>query len=457
MMMKRRTFGLLAGTSMAALKLGRANAQTAGDPALLATTLTPLGGERVGNADGSIPSWTGGYTTVPSGWDASKAMPDPFAGEQALFVIDASNVAQHADKLADGVVALITKVGFSVKVYPTHRSQAAPQSVYDNTAKNVTRCTFIDPNTPQDGFTGGFGGVPFPIPDTSNPPLAGAQIIYNHLNRWAGFAYRYMQYGYVVSGGQLVWTLSGDTKYDYPYYYRQDAVQFQQRELGMLVGPPNLAGQGVVAWYYTDDKQGDVWELLNGQARVRKAPEISYDTPSNFANGVIGYDEYYGFNSNLTKYDWKYLGKKEMYIPYNNNGMYLLKASDVLKAKFCDPNVVRWELHRVWVVEATLRAGKRNVLARRRFYVDEDNWTVAVTDAWDADGNLYKNNQVFNYLRPDLPGVVQNNCAIYNLQTGDYSAPGGSWDELENPKVQFHDSWPDSTFDPENMAASGQY
>jgi hypothetical protein len=456
MKMKRRTFAVLAGTSLAALKTHAAEAQTA-DASLLTTTLTPMGSERAGNTDGSIPAWTGGYTTVPEGWQPSDYMPDPFANEQPVVVINASNMSQYAEKLSDGVQALMTKSGFSIKVYPSHRTQSVPASVASYIAQNVTSTKLVDPANPQSGFTSGFGGYPFPIPDASNPLAAGAQVIYNHNNRWGGYAQGLRTSGYVVNNGQLVLTLQGPIKYDYPFYYRKDIATLQGREFLHFTGPGNLVGEEIAVWYHTDLVPQQSWELLNGQGRVRLAPELSFDTPSSFADGVNNIDEYFGFNGQLIEYDWKSLGKQELYIPYNNNAVFLQSPEELLQPKFVNPDIVRWELHRVWVVEATLHAGKRNVLARRRFYVDEDTWTIGVTDSWDANGNLYRTNHVFNLLRPDLPGLVFGNNVIYNLQTGDYALPNGPYNEKANPSFRFYDSWPDSTFDPQNMAASAQY
>lgn len=457
MKIKRRALGLLAGAGMAALKFSRADSQTATDPNLLKTTLTPFGSERAGNADGSIPAWTGGYTTLPAGWQPGQSMPDFFAGEQPVAVVTASNMAQYADKLSEGTMALMTKYGFSIQVYPTHRTQSIPQFVADNIAKNVTRVTLIDQNNPQYGFNGGFGGIPFPILDMSNPLIAGAQIIFNHVNRWHGFAIKYTSYGIVVNNGDIVVTEVGIGKQDYPYYYKQNLSAMQSRTDAYLTGPPDNVGEEVISDEFNNGQSNKAWELLNGQARVRKAPELVFDTPESFLDGAANYDELNGFTGRLIEYDWKCLGKKEIFIPYNNNAAVLVPYQDALKAKFLDPAVLRWELHRIWVVEATLRTGVRNVLARRRLYVDEDNWTVAMTDAWDASGVLFHVNQGITLLRPDMPGLFLANTILYNLQTEQYAACKGPWNEKAKPSLMFLESLPDLTFDPEHMAASAQY
>jgi hypothetical protein len=460
--MKRRTFGLLAGVSAASLRLGIASAQTTRNPALLTTTLTPMGGERAGNADGSIPAWTGGYTTVPAGWTPNQYMPDLFADEQPVVVIDSSNMAQHAAKLSEGVQAMITKYGFSLKVYPTHRTAAAPQGVYDNIAKNVTTAQLF-PGGGRLGFTGAFGGIPFPIPDVSDPLAAGAEIIWNNDCKWNGYAYTTYTAGYVVNDGSVVMTDYSTTAYDFPYYRANGSLAtfngMEYRLYGKLEGPPNFDGQESLTWNYTTPvtKPEINWEVLSGQGRVRKAPEVQFDTPSQYLDGVTNYDEYYGFSGSLEKYDWKCLGKQEMYIPYNNNAIYLCDPLKVHLTHFLDPDIVRWELHRVWVVEATLHPGERNVLAKRRFYVDEDTFIIGVGEAWDANGNLFHVYNCYNYLRPDLPGVIFGNNSIMNLQTDDWGTTSGWWNQKAHPYFYFHDSLPDSIYNPQNMAAESAY
>ncbi|KAB0562114.1 DUF1329 domain-containing protein, partial [Pseudomonas palleroniana] len=124
---------------------GMGLAQAAVSPeqaARLKTDLTPLGGERAGNADGSIPAWQGGYTQATPGYKPGDKRPDPFAGEKPLYSIKASNMEQYASELAEGTKLLLKKYpGYRLDVYPTHRSAAAPQWVYDNTSKNATRAT----------------------------------------------------------------------------------------------------------------------------------------------------------------------------------------------------------------------------------------------------------------------------------------------------------------------------
>lgn len=458
--MKRRIFNLLAGSSMAALKFGYGEAQAASPNAsLLTTTLTPVGAERAGNADGSIPAWTGGLTTLPPGLAPDDYIPELFPDEKPVLVINASNMTQHADRLSEGTMAMMTKYGFSIHVYPTHRTAAAPQFVYDNIAQNVTRASLL-PQGGRFGLTGAYGGVPFPIPDTSDVFVAGVQIIWNHLSRWESYGCRYDGECWLVSNGQL--TLSGKAhilaRYDY-YAPQGNPVANNGRlwsESVQYFAPASLIGQSFIV-YNNLQSPNMTWLLEVGQARVRRAPEENFDTPSSNANGIINYDEYNGFDGLPVEYDWKLIGKEEIYIPYNNNAIYGGPAETAHGPHFIDPDLVRWELHRCWVVEATLHPGERNVLSRRRFYIDEDTWTIGASDSWDANNNLYKVGILYNYCRPDLPGTIYGNFVDHNLQTGDYVSVLGPWNQGKKVTYKFVDNIPDSAFDPTQMAASNQY
>ena len=350
----------------------------------------------------------------------------------------------------------------TLKVYPTHRTAAAPQWVYDNIAANAGRAQ-LNPQGGRLGFTGGYGGVPFPIPDLSDPLAAGAQIMWNHSTRWAGTSWTYNVAAWVVQGGELVQTSGGTDKYKCPYYDPNGSLEtykgYQIESYTYVTAPATSVGGEVIAKNATNpySTPNIVWQLLAGQGRVRKAPDVAYDTPSVYTGGIANYDEYYGFNGALDRYDWKFIKKMELLIPYNNNKMRLTPAQDAHKAAFLNPDIVRWELHRVWLVEATLHPGERNALARRRLYVDEDTWTVAICDAWDGHGDIYKCDMTFNEVLPDLPGTVLLNTVSYNLQTSDYCSILGPWGDAPYSGPWVFGPVSDSAFDPQVMAGASAY
>jgi len=457
----------MAGTSMLALmgSGGRSLADTA-DPSLLTTTLTPMGSERAGNAAGTIPAWTGGLKEIPPGfdWDPNKTLPpDFFASDAMLYEVNGANMAQYADLLTEGLQALIKSKGFYMKVYPTHRTQALPQWIYDNIALNVTRTTPQDPSDWRAGYNGAYGGYPFPIPASGDPFAAGAQIAFNNEARWNGSFQSLTTADYTNANGAPVLAEAARLHYNYPfydpagspatyagYYYNVELTEF---------GPATAAGDQAVGRQSGNTTRfpDQSWELFPGQARVRMTPNLLYDTPTSYTDGIINYDEYFGFSGPLDKYDFKLLGKKEMLIPYNNNKVYTGQSAALHTANFFDPEYIRWELHRVWVVELTLHPGKRNVLARRMLYVDEDTWQCGVADAWDGGGNILRVHYTLNTNFPNLPGTIFADSIAYNLQTGQYVSTGGSFAD-----APFNEPWtftavPPSTFEPESMAAASSY
>jgi hypothetical protein len=461
--MNRRKFGLMAGTSMlvwgGATKNSLAQAASA---ASLQTTLTPVGAERAGNADGSIPAWTGGYTTVPAGWTPDKDMPDFFAEDPVLVTIDASNFAQYQDRLSVGVIELIQKSGLIMKVFQTRRTASFPQYVIENTALNVTRAA-VSPQGGRIGFGGAYGGIPFPIPD-ADPLIAGAQIIWNHNCRWQGYRQAVPSEAFVVSGGETPVLTSGSTvQYQYPYYDPKGSPAtfngiFYQAHIKSFA-PATFVGDEDILWEYIDPytQANEAWELLQGQGRVRKTPQLAYDTPVIYSAGLAGSDEYYGFGGSLDRYDWKLLGKKEMYIPYNNNKMRFASMKEIAGPRFLNPDIIRWELHRVWVVDATLHPGERNVLAHRRFYVDEDTWCIGLTDGWDGNGNIYKEGMTFNVVRPDAPGTIRLWTVIYNLQQGDYTSVDGAYNDPGYIVPNFNPNFDGSVFEETALASEASY
>src|ERR1700741_660370 len=100
---------------------------TAVEAEALKGALTPLGAERAGNAEGTIPLLTGGYTTVPSGYRPGDVRPEPFADKKPILTIPAANYPAYVDKLPEGAKALFKAFpDYRMNIYPTHRTAAAP-------------------------------------------------------------------------------------------------------------------------------------------------------------------------------------------------------------------------------------------------------------------------------------------------------------------------------------------
>lgn len=400
---------------------GAGAAVTAREAEQLKSALTPMGAERAGNKDGTIPAWTGGYTHVAPGWHTGEPRPDPFAGEKPLFSITSANVDSYADKLPEGAKALLRKFhDYRMDVYPTHRTAAAPQSVYDNTFRNAVRA-HAAPEGIAYGVEGAWGGIPFPIPKD------GFEAVWNHLLAFWGAARELHLKTYVASAdGTIDLTSSYRETADFPYYY-PDATQpsfdgYYFKTLHVDDGPPANVGEGYLAWQPINTRQHDfaAWRVLPGERRVRKGPSLSYDTPDPDASGYESLDEYYIFFGGLDRYDWKILGKKEMIVPYNDNHFYGLATKAIMGPSHANPDALRYELHRVWVIEGTLAPGQHHIVPRRRLYLDEDTWLALYSDSWDDKGKLWKFGQATPYLMPDVPALILGSQFVYDFDLGGY-------------------------------------
>jgi len=277
---------------MAALLAGAISAQagvTAEEAARLKSTLTPMGAEKAGNKDGSIPPWEGGLTKATPGYKNGDARPDLYPSEKPLLSINAKNMAQHADKLTDGVQALMKKYpDFRIDVYPTHRTAAAPQSVYDNTFKNATRAKTIEGGY---GMEGAFGGIPFPIPKD------GYEAMWNQRTAWRGGNFSMPMRVWVVTSDGKRTMASGGTQTIRQAFYDKDgsAEKFDgYYQYGKLVvnAPGSKAGEAILALDgVSEAAPRGLWQYLVGQRRVRKAPSVAYDTPDSVTSGIGLFDE----------------------------------------------------------------------------------------------------------------------------------------------------------------------
>lgn len=390
---------------------------SAEEAAKLKTVLTPLGAERAGNSDGTIPAWEGGYTQPIPGDKPGGRRGDPFASEKPLFSITSKNMDQYAGKLTDGVKAMLKKYPdtYRLDVYPTHRTAAAPQWVYDNTFKNATTGK-LNGDVPENVY----GGTPFPIPKT------GAEVMWNHLLRWRGESYWWesRQYQITANGKNvLVSDAAGDMQV--PYYFKEGSwEQFAKAPEFWLfrsstIAPPIRVGESILFRFNLDSNKDQGWTYLVGQRRTRKIPNPCCDNPNPNSGGLGTIDDTQVWNGRIDRFDWKLLGKQEMYVPYNGNRMLQpTKDEEVLGSYHLNPDYVRWELHRVWVVEANVRQGKRNLAPRSRYYCDEDTWICLLGDRWDANGELWKTVWHINYVIPDLPGTVGATFGMSDLQSG---------------------------------------
>jgi len=391
------------------------------EAAKLKTELTPVGAERAGNADGSIPAWTGGLN-IP-GFKNGEWVPDPFADEKPLFTITKDNYQQYADKLATSQIEMFKTVDhFKMNVYPTHRTMEFPDWVNESTYSAALNAVLVDDGN---GVEGACGAIPFPI------PKSGGEAIQNHLMRYYGsnvYVSNYGVSGYKNSAASPMF--AADVILQFPYYQKgQECGDGLLTFSNTYSVPARRKGEMLIVndFLNASKRPREAWQYIPGQRRVRRAPTIGFDTPD---MAITTYDDAYGYNGSPERYDWKIIGKKEIYIPYNGYTLERSWADGTVTIDNMTPEyptsdqIFRWELHRVWVVEGTLKEDARHIYAKRIFYFDEDSWAQGIQERYDAKGNLWRytfanimyypaENQKFSFIKPLLNKDMQSGEYTY--------------------------------------------
>ena len=417
--MKNLPLSLLGGALLALLGTSYVQAASSADLSKLGNELTPIGAEKAGNADGSIPAWSGGLIQAPAGWSRGKG--DPYASEKPLYSIDASNVAQYQKSLPEGQVALIKAYpGYRLDVYPTHRSCAIPAEVAER-SKSFAGQARIG----QDGWRleqAAGAAVPFPVPQT------GIEVMWNYKLRYMAKGRR-AQLSFLLreKGGALTEVKQWAHEY-YPYNDAAvrdpgDTEGIEAKLLYEVLSPSSRAGEMYLVHSFLDKTQSS-WIYFPGQRRVRLAPSFAYDNPIAGSDNLYFVDQINMFTGALDRYDFKLVGKQEMIVPYNS---YKLvdksnKYEQLIGQDYLNRDVQRYEKHRVWVVEATVKADKRHSFAKRVFFFDEDSWSLLHVDMYDAKGNLWRVQEGSLWADPEIQACTSFEYVSYDLIARRYIA-----------------------------------
>jgi hypothetical protein len=308
-------------------------------------------------------------------------------------------------------------------VYPTHRSGASPERVYEATKRNATSARLVPDGN---GFSGALDGTPFPIPQS------GVEVFWNHVTRYRGIAAG-LQVGQapLTTGGS--YTLVNFKEEFYFQYYEPGITEAALNNILLFftqetTAPARLAGEVLLVQETIDQatEARRAWVYNPGQRRTRRAPNVAFDNPGTNSDNLRTADQFDMYNGSPQRYDWKLVGKREMYVAYNAYRLQdgKLKYGDLLHRNHINQDLARYELHRVWVVDSTLKPGVSHLYSRRTLYVDEDSWQILAVDCYDARGKLYRvqEGHAMNYY--NLPSLWTDLELVMDLSNGRYLALG---------------------------------
>ena len=387
----------------------------------LQADLTPVGALRAGNTDGRIPAWTGGINQLPDGYQPGTTHLNPYAGETPLIRINASNLEEHTRHLTPGQIAMLRKYdeSYFLDVYPTHRSAAFPQRIYEKTAANgVSGHLTID----GEGVLEVSEGFPFPFPEN------GRELIWNHKLKYKGL-------GSVRTLNLINATASGNYQLvkmniEVLSQYHQPGATLQSIDNRLLYlmqtirSPSRLAGTLLLVHETINQalRPRDVWTYNPSQRRVIRAPNVAYDNPSVATDGLSVSDMADMFNGAMDRFDWSLEGRREIYVPYNSYKVHASASDykDIVLPGHLEPSLLRYELHRVWVVEARLRDGARHINPRRTYYLDEDSYQVLLVEHYDKRGQLWRFSEAHPIMYYEVPTLWTSVETHHDLRSGRY-------------------------------------
>lgn len=394
---------------------------TAEQAAQLGQNLTPFGAIKTGDDQAGIPAWQDIDAIDPA--------------ELPLFTITDSNYQLHAEHLSAGQIALFKTYPdtFKMQIYPSHRTFSAPDRVYHNSKKNAINAEL---NQNQTGILNAIGGIPFPIPNSA------LEVYFNHVARWRGIQLvNHASDANVGDDGSFqISTRESLIRFDY-YLENNPNPNRLFSVISKTTAPATRSGSGGLVIEPLDqiDQPRSAWLWDKGRRRVTRAPNFSYDQPISTANALRTADDTDMANGSPDRFDWQLLESRTLYIPYNNNRLAenTLKYQDILKTGHLNPELTRYELHRVWVIRARLKSDWRHLYSQRDFFIDEDSWSMVVVDQYDKQGQLFRVSMAYLQQDSNMPGTFPVITAFHDLNSKKYHVMGL---QNEAPKGNIYDA-----------------
>ncbi len=405
-------------------------AVSAADAAKLGAELTPLGAEKAGNADGSIPAWDGGITSAAQAGFANfrpgQHHPDPYASDKPLYTVTATNMGQYANKLTEGHKKLLQtyRNTFKMNVYPTHRSAASPQRIYDATRRIATTAELAAGGN---GVVKAGEGVPFPI------PKSGVEVFWNHVLRYRGdMIVRTIGQAPVTAGGSYTMVKFRDeTMVAYSLAGREIGESQQHHR---LLHPGDARARAPRGRSITG--AGDAGSVHRESPRLglqrRPAPRAP-----RAQRGLRQSGHELGRAAYLRPV--RHVQRQPAALRLDAGGQERnAGAVQQLQAEFEHAEVHRHpeeEPHQSrrrrvtnctasgWWIPSSNPARAISTAAAR-LYVDEDSWQILAVDCYDSRGQLYRvqEGHVINFF--EVPALWTALETVYDLTNGRYLALG---------------------------------
>ena len=303
-----------------------------------------------------------------------------FESEQPIFIIKKKNLRKYSHYLSPGLHTLLEKYpNFEVPVFYTYRSSDHPEKV-KQTLLNKESSKIDKDNLRK--------YIPFRF------PKSGSEVMLNHLSRYQGDSEEKKTHSFVTNSKGSFSRVGLWSKRVSPAVLDKGTKEIQFYVLAKYFEPTSLVGDILLVHEPVPllRKNRKAWIYSSAQRRVRRAPDASHDATGRGSQGLITADQIDGFNGDLERFDWLLRGREVLIVPYNLDRLDNKKISyETILGKNCvNAEFLRFEFHRVWIVEARLKESSRHIYPKRIFYVDEDSWMVLMEDTYSTRGDLWR-------------------------------------------------------------------
>ena len=334
------------------------------------------------------------------------------------YTVTSSNVAEYAGMLNPGQINMFAQ-------YPdTYRidvSEASPSCVVDPDIASISLANGSMVNDNEGIEVPNFGQTPFPDPSQAQH-----------------FVWNYRMYAGQISAVDRIQTSTNvkadgsitfgqqETSISFPTNPRTKTMYADKNLFALFMqknlGPPRTAGTVTLVHDFIDSymQPRKAWQYSPATRRVRRTPNISYDTLTTAGGGIVTVDQFGGFNGAQDRYDWSYEGKQTMIVPFMNDALAENPIADTHGVGHLNPDYVRFEELDVHVVHAQLSPGQRHLYTSRTFYViDDDFYGLAIMDAFDENGDMLRHQ--FNTTTSAYGGLGTNECYLMGEFTVDFA------------------------------------
>tara|TARA_A100001015_G_scaffold149470_1_gene165759 strand:+ start:92 stop:1303 length:1212 start_codon:yes stop_codon:yes gene_type:complete len=328
--------------------------------------------------------------------------------ESPKYTVDSSNYMQHADKLTEGQIKTFESYPeYRIDVYASSAECKIPDAVR---AISQTNSKMVNGNEGIEWTT--LGAKPFPNPSHAQ------HYIWNHRSapHYNASIHRTLT-AYIVKSDGTATVGQGDNYIEFPGALTsplRGQVDPNIYALYMVknMSPARIAGTLTMLhdMYDSAIQARKAWQYSPATRRVRRAPDVNYDSFVDQTGGLATIDSYNMFTGAQDRFDWTLEGEKTMLVPHANHDLSKTGAKDkILNSRyFVDPSLYRYEERNVAIVKASLKEGSRHIFPKQMMYVSTDEHNgIMIRDHYDGQGNLAKHQ--IGSRRVDASGICQFN------------------------------------------------